>query len=99
MLFFIPIIWLRKDRKYGPFLTIPFGDKNIRVFTNLSLYKKERVKKTIRVDQKLPTPCSLTDETMKVLKNFALPEVEFETQSGQNEFSRFLTKELVMQKN
>ena len=33
-------------------------------------------KKTIRVDQKLPTRCSLIDETMKVVKNFALPEVD-----------------------
>ena len=89
MLFFIPIIWLPKDRKKGPFLTIPFGDKNVRFFTNLSLYNKERVKKSIRVDQKLPIPCSLTDETMKVLKNFALPEVEFETQAGKMSFLDF----------
>ena len=33
-------------------------------------------KKTIRVDQKLPTRCSLIDETMKVVKNSALPEVD-----------------------
>ena len=33
-------------------------------------------KKTIRVDQKLPTRCSLIDETMKVVKISALPEVD-----------------------
>ena len=49
-------------------------------------------KKTIRVDQKLPTRCSLIDETMKVVKNSALPErgwSGFWAPSGHNKSSRF----------
>ena len=53
-------------------------------------------KKTKNVDQKLATRCSLIDETMKVVKNSALPEVDFELQAGIMSFLDFLTKEHVI---
>ena len=56
-------------------------------------------KKTKNVDQKLATRCSLIDETMKVVKNSALPEVDFELQAGIMSFLDFLTKKHVNQKN
>ena len=46
-------------------------------------------KKTKNVDQKLATRCSLIDETMKVVKNSALPEVDFELQAGIMSFLDF----------
>ena len=53
-------------------------------------------KKTKNVDQKLATRCSLIDETMKVVKNSALPEVDFELQVGIMSFLDFFTKKTTL---